>query len=419
MTRVTSIVRLKEFYSRLKELPSSFLGLTYGFKVMIASDMVVGLTSVGFLSIWAKLLGATDMEIGTIYAAGHIVMFLVQIPGGALGLRFEKKRLYVFSLAAGFFTAFLIFMAKDWWWLLSAVIVENIGSIAAPALDALVAEVTLPATRATALATQSTIMSLVGIVNSPTMGYLADAMGVRPLYCLQAAGASVSCVLILALFPTKRFRGKETAIARGANSERVSLREAWKILMTEKRNVLSLLGNVIVHTILVTGFFPFISIYYRFNLAWSFTFIGFFGMVPRVTRILVQIPWGKIVDKVGRKTYLILSHLAAVAQWFLFIYVTDPWLLLIIVTVSTLLGAGRHFVINAFQYDTIPTRVYPVWSSIRNTVSRIGRSIGGFLGAYIWSTVGPPASFTLMAAGYLGAAIMLVGLREKRPQIEA
>ena len=285
---MASIVRLKEFYSRVRELPSSFLGLTYGFKVMIASDVVLGFTSVGFFSIWAKMLGATDMEIGYIFATGSLVMFLVQIPGGVLGVRFEKKKLYVFSLAVSFFTGLLIFMAKDWWWLLLATVVDNIGSIAAPALDALAAELTLTATRATALATRSTIMSLVGIVSSPIMGYLADVIGIRPLYCLQAAGALLSCVLILALFPTKRLRAKETVEARDTSPEKVSLREAWEVLMTEKRNVLSLLGNVIVHTILVTGFFAFVSIYYRFNLAWTFTFIGFFRMVPRVAGILIQ-----------------------------------------------------------------------------------------------------------------------------------
>lgn len=411
---MSSTVRLREFYSRVKDLPSSFLGLTYGFKVMIASDMVLGFTSVGFFSIWAKMLGATYMEIGTIAAAGHLVMFLVQIPGGVLGIRFEKKKLYVLSLAVSFFAGLLIFTAKDWWWLLLATVVDNIGSIAAPALDALAAELTLTATRATALATRSTIMSLVGIVSSPIMGYLADVIGIRPLYCLQAAGALGSCLLILALFPTKRYRTDETAEARGKGPERVSLREAWEVLMTEKRNVLSLLGNVIVHTILVTGFFAFVSIYYRFNLAWTFTFIGFFRMVPRVAGILIQIPWGKLVDKVGRKTYLVLSTLAIVAQWFLFIYITDRWLLLLIVTVASLLGAGIHVTINAFQYDAIPTRVYPVWSSIRNTASRIGRFIGDLLGAYIWATSGPQASFAFMAAGYLGAAIMLVGLKEKK-----
>ena len=70
-----------------------------------------------------------------------------------------------------------------------------------PGVEALTRDVTVTAARATAFATQNTVLSVGRMIKSPAMGALADSIGLRPLHLISAGGAAVSFLLFLRLFP--------------------------------------------------------------------------------------------------------------------------------------------------------------------------------------------------------------------------
>jgi len=140
-------------------------------------------------------------------------------------------------------------------------------------------------------------------------------------------------------------------------------REAWNRL-SEKRNFYLMILQGMIWFLFVMGFYQFISIYFVYHLGWSFTFLGFFSMVGSVLATVTRIPLGKIADKIGKKPILVIGGFIASTQFLLYIFVTDPWQLLLIAASSSALMSAHGSVNSAFFYEIVPTEVYPIIFSI-------------------------------------------------------
>ena len=385
----------------------SFLGLTRGLKVIIFSDVIGAITAVGFFSVYAKSLGATDMEIGLFSSVRSFIEMLTQLPGGIAGQKWDMKKLYVLSILLSFVSSLLIFLAQDWVWLLASVTISGLTSFVMPTFYALLGIVTLEATRTAALATHGTVTGIVYMVNQPIMGYLADNIGLRPLYLISALGSVVSCVIIYKFLPA-------TAVLKGKVEEkRVSYREALRSVLNW-RNFYLMIFQGSMWNLLAVGFYQFISIYFVYDLGWTFTFLGFFGMVGSVLATVTRVPLGKLTEKVGKRAILFMGSLAISAQFALYILVTDPWQLLLIATLARALSSAQKSANDAFWYEIAPIEVFPIIFSINIVVMRAMRFVGSLICAYVWSSTSPQTSFAMLALVYSVIAFGYMALKEKR-----
>ena len=402
-------------FSRMRRLLDSFLGLTYSFKVIIFSDSIMAGTGAAFYSVYAKTLGATDFQIGLLSSIPNFISLFTRIPGGTLALKAERKRFYVISLLVGCVCSLLVFFARDWWWLLASAVLHSAMGFTSPAIQTLVGEVTDKATRATAFAARDTLTSIIWTLKSPVNGYMADTFGIAPLYLIEAIGGLAGCVVIYKLLP-RRVIPAEAGERKESSQERVTVKEALKTIIVEKkRNYFGLISISVTWRLFVVGLYPFLDIYYVYNLHWSLTFLGFFYMILGIIQIPIRIPIGKLIDRVGRKPFFVLGTLAATIQWFLYIYVVDPWLLLLILAITSIYGIGTGLAAGAYWYEAIPLKVYPMGVAIRDTIYMIATAVGGVIGGILWGSTNPQTCFAIMSLDYaIQTIIAALVLKEEK-----
>ena len=402
-------------FSRMRRFLDSFLGLTHSFKVIIFSDSITAATSGAFHSVYAKMLGATDFQIGLLSSIPNFISLVARIAGGTLALRADKKRMYVIRLFVGSICSLLIFSARDWWWLVAPIILSRTMDIASPAIQTLIGEFTAKATRATAFAARNTLTSIIGTLKSPINGYMADTYGIAPLFLIEAIGGFASCIIIYKFLPRTTFRA-EKAEEEGSSQERITVKEALRtILVEKKRNYFGLISISVTWRLFVLGLYPFLEIYYVYNLQWSLTFLGFFYMILGIIRIPIQIPIGKLIDKIGRKPFFVIGTFAATMQWFLYIYLTDPLLLLLLLAITSIYEIGTGLAVSAYWYEAIPLKVYPMGVAIRDSIYLIATVIGGIIGGILWGTTNPQTCFAIMSLDYaIQTIIAALVLKEEK-----
>ena len=377
-------------------------------------------TSPGWFSIYMKKdLRATDQQIGLIGAVRDFSRLLLNLPGGLVGTRVkDKKRLYLFSILLSVLSYVIAYLARDWKWLILMSLVGSLYALLSPGMEVLIRDVTSEVTRATDFAIRDTILSVVGMINSPVMGVLADQIGLRPLFLIGAAGAFISFFLFLKLFPKlEKEKGDRTEEIKKEKSEveKPSRMEVLKILFRGEtwRAYVGLMLMGTTWRLFVVGLYPFTSIYLYETIGWTFTFFGFYELIHSVMILTLRIPAGKMVDKYGTRPFIFLCMAAASIQWFLMAHVTNMYLIAAIYLIQEIAGTGHMVAVPKLWYAAIPRRIFAMGAAIRNTAYGVSATIGALLGAYMWSNLGPKPSFYIMAATYvLHASIVLFLIKE-------
>lgn len=418
--------RIKNFWSRLRyTYVESFLSLSRGFKVVILDNVLEYATSPGWFSIYMKKdVGATDEQIGLVGAVRDFSRLVLNLPGGLVGAKVkDKKRLYLLSILLTILSYLTAYLAKDWKWLILMSLVGSLYALLSPGMEVLIRDVTSEVTRATDFAIRDTVLSVVGMVNSPVMGVLADQIGLRPLFLIGAVGACISFFLFLKLFP-KLEKGKEDTTEERRKPEteieKPSKMEVLEILFRGKtwRAYVGLLFMGTTWRLFVVGLYPFTSIYLYETIGWTFTFFGFYELVHSVMILTLRIPAGKMVDKYGTRPFIFLCMAAASIQWFLMAHVTNMYLIAAIYLIQEIAGTGHMVAVPKLWYAAIPRKIFPMGAAIRNMAYGLTAAIGALLGAYMWSHLGPQPSFYIMAGTYLlhVSTVLFLIKEPERPQ---
>ncbi|MGH7730148.1 MAG: MFS transporter [Candidatus Eiseniibacteriota bacterium] len=133
-----------------------------------------------FLPVYLVTLGAPAVALGLWGSSKDFLDAVLQYPGGALSDRYGSQRaLLLFTAIAGL--GYLAFwLAPSWEWMFVGLVFATAwGSLASPAMFALVAESLPPGRRARGFLIQS-VLRRVPIVFAPTLGgMLVEGMGLR------------------------------------------------------------------------------------------------------------------------------------------------------------------------------------------------------------------------------------------------
>jgi len=143
---------------------------------------------------------------------------------------------------------------------------------------------------------------------------------------------------------------------------------------------------------------------------------GYVNILLFVSMILLSIPIGQIIDKIGRKKPLVFSGAITLPAIFLFLYGNYP-----ILFVSVILwGMGQLLGFSAFQAlfaDLVPRNLRGKVTGSMNFFTYISMSIGGVFGGLLYDDVSPQTPFLLMAfLTALATLIIYFGIHEPKPE---
>ncbi len=156
-----------------------------------------------YLYIWPLYiasLGADPVQIGLVLSIGTLAIAVSYIPGGFLADRFGRRRTMLWSWIIGVIAMPLIAMARDWHQLLPGILLRSLSAFSMPAISSYV--VTASEDRDLERTYSLVISSSwsLGTLLTPSIGgWLADSLGMRPLFLLAFALYILSTFFIFLL----------------------------------------------------------------------------------------------------------------------------------------------------------------------------------------------------------------------------
>ncbi len=237
------------------------------------------------IPIYARQLGASPVQLGTLFTIRHLALACGFLIGWASADRWSRRTVIVASWVAATPVPLLLAAAPTYAWLVPGLLLYEITYFGMPALQAFVARRVPPSELASTFGAMGTITSL-GFLVSPTVGgMLADRLGIRATLVIAAAFYVLSTFLIF------RVRWDDAdATAPGAPS---------RLSMAQVRRLMPSLwiysGMVLVVLITV----PFGTPFLREVRGLSLAEIGFLGSMVALGAVLLTPVAGRLGDRVG------------------------------------------------------------------------------------------------------------------------
>ena len=279
---------------------------THDFKLMVGRRALHGVAfglSMQYNSIYATLLGANPVQLGSLQSAGNAIGALAGLPAGWFIDYYSLKNVFLLGTVMLVGSSFLYFVAPHWAWLYAAIIIYNLGMRITCTSCTVTCAAELPnEERATGRGLCRTLASPAAIVTPLLAAWLISQFGgigvrgLRPLYAVQLLIFVGIFVLLLTQLSGSHASGKP-----GDGRHVLS-----SFLQVFKQ------GPDVVRLMLVMGLMelpwtvaqPFMPVYaHEFKGANEFV-LGGISIAGTIAPMLASIPLGRLADRYGRKKLL-------------------------------------------------------------------------------------------------------------------
>ena len=384
--------------SILGKLRSEFGFVAGNFAVMIASWLVLdfaGELPGTYYPLYVEALGGTAATIGLIGAVEAIARGIVQIPGGYLADKYGRKWLIAtMTFVAAFARLFYIF-APTWEWILVGAFLVGVTNIYGPALMAIVADSVPKEKRGMAFSLINLIAS-VSTTPAPLLaGVLYARMGLIPSlrlgYAVALGGFLVAAFLRLRLKETVETPDKFN-IREAAKTVPLSIRESWNVWGLLPRTAFVFFVANLISSFAIGLFQPVITLYIVNDLGIDPVALSYIMTAMFVTMIIVAIPSGKLIDRIGRKKPLIIAGFTSIAWVPLLVY-GDFWRLILAMTLAGLLIVLFNSAGLTLFADLVPKQHRGKANGAMGFWSMLAMSAGQIAGGWLYDNVGHQLPF--------------------------
>ena len=364
-----------------------------------------------YFSLYARSLGATNLQVGIISSLSSLVLGISRLLGGYLCDVMGRKRLIVqmtFTLAV---TRLLFYFAKDWTMLLLARVIASIALLYQPAIWALMADSLPEGERGRYMAISNTISGIFGMLGPAAAAFIVKLKGVesgvRFLYLLSA--------ISLALGALTRFFLVETIPVRGKPSLRGMLRD-YAAVLSLLRGDIGKVALISAMGIAFTGLIdPFVQIYAVENLKIDPAFWGFANMIASVVTLLSQPLSGYLADKFGSREVVSLSFLSTSIGYLILLSSPTGGKNFVVASLLALSIMPRFPAMFALRADVTVPEVRGRVDALTRLMANLMLSASNVAGGKLYET--SPRSTIVVSALLMGSmAIISLTLLPKKPK---
>jgi len=425
---------------RLEKVKSEFSFFKGNYLILVISWILMdfaGELPGTYYSDYVLQLGGKPTSLGVITLGSMLALAAVQFPGGYFADKYGRRWListFTFGVALAY--VFHTF-APTWHYILIGEIIRSLCLIYQPAINAMFADSLPPKKRGMGFSIINLIMS-VSTTPAPAIALLL-VTSFGPIQGMRVAYGIVMILFLIAA--ATRLKLKETI----RNVEKPSLKDALFSYPESLREGINVWRDVPEST-----FYLFIaSLIARFSFTMAGPFLlvyafyvmkiggapdpslpsnvdpalqlarrrwGYVNIVLFISMILVSIPIGHIIDRIGRKKPLVFSGIIMIPAVFLFVYGNYLTLFLSVI----MWGAGQLLGFSAFQAlfaDLVPRNLRGKVTGSMNFFTYISMAIGGVTGGLLYDNVSPQTPFLLTAfLTGLSTLVMLLGVHEPKPE---
>lgn len=239
----------------------------------------------GLLPIYARQLGASPVQLGTLFTLRNLGLAGGFLIGWLFVDRFSRRTLMLASWFCGLPVPLMLAAAPSYLWLLPGLLLYELTFFALPAISAYVTERVPPGQLASAFGAMGTITSMAFLVSPTAGGIIADRWDIRTVLVIAFALFLASTLLVLRLERS----GPGTMPAHGAG------RMTWADLVPAAPALAVYVG--VYFMVLLTV--PFVPPFLREVRGVSLSEIGLLGSLQAVGAVLLTPIAGRLGDRVG------------------------------------------------------------------------------------------------------------------------
>jgi DHA1 family multidrug resistance protein-like MFS transporter len=290
------------------------IGVLRGNLLIIVLSQIIWQFSVNigqpYIALYVLSLGGTAESIGFVNSLGALAGIFLYPLGGYIADM--KGRVQLINIATfGYACSFLVFAyAPNWQALAVASFLRSLVLFYAPILTVLQADSVSPGKRSSAFAIALSVPGAVGIFSPVLGGYLMDTMGVRDsmrlIYTI-GFGAGIVVALLRNWGLTETLKVTKSTVSY-RNFPKLLL-ESYKSFvetlrwMPQQIRVLAVMAMCQIFFAGVSSPYYIVYAYTIFGI--STTQWGLTSMIQGITRLILSIPAGRIMDTHSRKKILI------------------------------------------------------------------------------------------------------------------
>jgi len=379
-------------------LRREFSFITGNYQILVVSWVIMDLAMempVPNFQYFVEALEGTGLALGIIGFANWAAMAVVAFPGGYLADKYGRRWLITTMTFVMALSNLIFVFAPTWHFILLGTIVHSLCLIYQPALFAMVQDSLPPERRGMG---SSLIMLIHGTFNTPgplIAGFLLLAFGLvtsmRIIYMIVTLLYLIAAVWRLRLKETIT-NGEPLRFRYFVSSYPKAMKECFNVWKVVPRSAFWLL---VVQTLVMFG----MSLTQVMNAIYATEVLGipkeqwWLTFIPLLlTMVVMSIPIGKMVDKIGRKIPLILGLSIFGLATLIFVFGN-----LITVMVSMSLLAIGQLLVMAAAMALSTDLVDPVNRGkvvgFRNFVGYFFNGLGMLLGGYLYVNFIPQMPF--------------------------
>jgi MFS family permease len=371
---------------------------THDFKIILLRRTLHGLATgltTQYSSLYATLLGASPIQLGSLQSVGNAVGALAALPAGWFIDYYSLKNIFLLGTGLLAASGLLYFAAPDWVWLYGAIIIYYLGSRITCTACTVACAAELPnEERATGRGLCRTLASPIAIATPLLAAWLISQFGgigvegIRPLFAIQAFVFGFVLLLLTRL-----------SAARAPNGPGDSRRILSGFAQIFQQ------GPDVVRLMIVMGLMelpwtiaqPFMPIYaHQFKGADEFV-LGGIAMANMLVPMLVSIPLGRLADHHGRKKLLFAIAPLSYAGNLLLIAapVSGTGATLCLLTYGVLFGFNSIGMVlaSSMTAEIVPQEQMGRWIGIVGLFRGLLSIPAPTLGGLIWEHIGPQYVF--------------------------
>lgn len=256
--------------------------------------------------LYATSLGATPIELGSLESISLVASSIISVPSGWIADKYGVKKVILIGLALTAVVSAIYGLADTWWTLIPAILLSGASMrLVMPFVDVLFINYAKPEQRSMVMSLSRTLWAIPRIFTSMIAAVIIthfggmNATGIRPLYFIQLVlGSFVFLAIALWLKPPSKTPMKKTVKDTEAEGGFIQdFRDVFKGEKWLKRWILIMfIRNVGLRLSL-----PFIPLWIVNEKGANPYMLGLMGTAGIIVAILLQIPAGKLADKIGRK----------------------------------------------------------------------------------------------------------------------
>jgi len=410
----------------LSRIASEFSFIRGNFLLLLMSWIIMdfaGEMPGTYYPLYVKALGGSAATVGLIGFAQMISNALVQFPGGYLADKYGRKWL-ISTMTFGVALSYIFYaFAPNWQTIMVGAVISSLSLIYQPALQAITMD-SIPSERRGMGFSIENLITSVSTTPAPLIaGWLYLKFGLVPSmrmgYTFVVAAYLVAAVLRLRLKETvkepERISGRELlrSIPRSiAESLRV-----WKVV---PRSAFILFINEVIVMFSLAMIQPVVLFYVVEDRGMSPSSWSIITTALFVSMVVLAIPCGKLIDKVGKKIPLLISLLLMALAIPLILY-GDFARLLIAMSLVGMVNILTYSASSALFADLVPQEHRGKALGSNGFFRLIAMSAGQLIGGVIYEGVSHRLPFLLqfifIVPSFLLLLLFIEEPREKEGQL--